>query len=276
MPKARNPNRDKAREMWASDTNITIREIASTLGETESTIRKWKSADKWERAPKNTPKKRSNKRSEKSTKKRGAPKGNQNAKGNRGGGAPIGSQNALVHGGYSKIYWDTLTDEERAMLEDMPRSEEDMLIDQIKLLSVRERRLMQIINYYRCATTEDGKPKTQFITSISTNKENKVFHSEEDKELYEEIAQKKIEEEKISYLFDKVLVSQTTESVHNVIQRLERELTSVQRAKNKAIDSLVNLRKIVEDRDDDWVYRMEFEDMDGIEREIYGTEGTDN
>lgn len=229
MPKARNPNRDKAMEIWLTNTNIALKEIASMLGETESTIRKWKSVDKWERSPK--------KRSE----KRGAPKGNQNAKGNRGGGAPVGSTNALIHGGYSKIYWDTLTDEERAMLEDMPRSEEDMLIDQIKLLSVRERRLMQIINYYRCATTEDGKPKTQFITSIRANKENKVFHSEEDKALYEEIAQKKIAEEKISYLFDKVLISQTAESAHNVIQRLERELTSVQNAKTRAIAELAHL-----------------------------------
>lgn len=269
MAKTKSSERKKACKLYIkSGRTLKNKEIASKLGVSASLIAKWKSQDKWdiESLPKEPSK----------SNKRGAPKGNKNADKNAGGGAPGNNTNAQTHGGYSKIYWDTLTDEERAMLEDMPRSEEDMLIDQIKLLSVRERRLMQIINYYRCATTEDGKPKTQFITSISTNKENKVFHSEEDKALYEEIAQKKIEEEKISYLFDKVFVSQTTESVHNVIQRLERELTSVQRAKNKAIDSLVNLRKIVEDRDDDWVYRMEFEDMDGIEREIYGTEGTDN
>lgn len=35
-------------------------------------------------------------------KKRGAPKGNQNAKGNKGGGAPKGNQNARTHGLFSK------------------------------------------------------------------------------------------------------------------------------------------------------------------------------
>jgi len=33
--------------------------------------------------------------------KRGAPKGNKNAVGNRGGGAPYGNKNAWKHGGYS-------------------------------------------------------------------------------------------------------------------------------------------------------------------------------
>lgn len=33
-------------------------------------------------------------------KRRGAPIGNKNAVGNRGGGAPIGNQNAYKHGGY--------------------------------------------------------------------------------------------------------------------------------------------------------------------------------
>ena len=233
MPKARNPNRDKAMKIWLDNTNIAIKEIASMLGESESTVRKWKSTDQWERVKKNAPKKRSN--------KRGAPKGSKNAKGNIGGGAPENNTNAQTHGGYSKIYWDMLTDEERAMLEDMPRSEEDMLIDQIKLLSVRERRLMQIINYYRTATTDEGKPKTQFTVSVNTNQENKVFHSPEDEALYKEIARKKIEEEKISYLFDKVQISQTSESAHNIIQRLERELTSVQNAKTRAIAELARL-----------------------------------
>lgn len=236
MAKTKSSEREKARKIYIkSGRTLKNKEIAAKIGVSASLIAKWKSQDKWdsESLPKEPSK----------SKKKGGQKGNKNADKNAGGGAPENNTNAQIHGGYSKIYWDVLTEEERAMLEDMPRSEEDMMIDQIKLLSVRERRLMQIINYYRTATTDEGKPKTQFTVSVNTNKENKVFHSPEDEALYKEIARKKIEEEKISYLFDKVQISQTSESAHNIIQRLERELTSAQNAKTRAIAELARLHE---------------------------------
>lgn len=47
------------------------------------------------------------------------------------------------------MYWDTLSEEERALIEDMPKDEELLLIEQIQLFSVRERRIMTAINKYR-------------------------------------------------------------------------------------------------------------------------------
>ena len=233
MPRARNPNRDKARELWINKKPISIKEIALHLGETENTIRKWKSLDEWEPKKRNT--------SKKAPKKRGAPKGNKNAVGKKSG-APKGNKNAIVHGGYSSIFWDTLDDEERACIEDMPQDEEILLIDQIKILTIRERRLLQAINYFRTLKTEDGNPKLQVTTSINTVKENKVFNSPENKKRYEELAKEKIDEGAISYLYDKVSVSQATESVYSSIQRLERELSTVQNSKTKAIEALHRCR----------------------------------
>lgn len=242
MPKARNPNRDKALEIWLANTNITIKEIASMLGETESTIRKWKSADQWERAPKNAPKKRSNKRSDKKPKKRGAPKGNQNAKGHTGG-APEGNTNALKHGGYAAIKHDTCDEVERELMDDMPIDAELLLLDQIREYAVRERRLQHLIQACKTGTLEI---KEQWEENTALSK----LAGEEGKG-----------------------IKQLKESGYARRERLEQELTSVQRAKNKAIDSLIHLRKIAAERDTDAViYRMEYEDMDEIERDIYGTD----
>lgn len=50
MPKPRNPNRDKALRLWEdSGGKRPLKDIAEELGVTSSTIRKWKSQDKWEK-----------------------------------------------------------------------------------------------------------------------------------------------------------------------------------------------------------------------------------
>lgn len=236
MPKARNPNRDKAMEIWLENTNIALKEIASMLGETESTVRKWKSTDQWERSPKNAPKKRSN--------KRGAPKGNKNAKGSHPG-APENNTNALKHGGYATIKHDTCDDVEREMMEDMPTDTEMLYLDQIREYAVRERRLQHLI---QACKTDELAVKEQW-------EENTVLS--------------KLAGE------DGKGIKQLKESGYARRERFERELTAVQRAKNKAIDSLMRLRQAEADRqrETDTVYRMEYEDMDGIERDIYGTDG---
>ena len=65
--------------------NIKISEIAKYLNVSVNTVYSWKRRDKWD--------KRINS-------KVGAPRGNKNAIGNKGGGAPKGNHNALYHGMY--------------------------------------------------------------------------------------------------------------------------------------------------------------------------------
>lgn len=90
MARARNPNRDKAFQLWKeSDGSRLLKDIAEELGVTANTIRKWKANDKWDVEFKG------------SAPIRGAPKGNKNAVGNSGG-APARNQNAKTHGFYSK------------------------------------------------------------------------------------------------------------------------------------------------------------------------------
>ncbi|MGE1211469.1 phage terminase small subunit [Bacillus pumilus] len=90
MARARNPNRDKAFQLWKeSDGSRLLKDIAEELEVTANTIRKWKANDKWDEEFKG------------SAPIRGAPKGNKNAVGNSGG-APARNQNAKTHGFYSK------------------------------------------------------------------------------------------------------------------------------------------------------------------------------
>ena len=97
MGRARDPNRDKAFEIYSENNgNIELVEIAERLGVSAGTVRGWKSKDKWEPKIKGTFQK---KNKERSKNPRGAPKGSKNALGH---GAPKGNTNALKHGLFAK------------------------------------------------------------------------------------------------------------------------------------------------------------------------------
>lgn len=97
MGRARDPNRDKAFEIYSEHNgNIELIEIAERLGVSSGTVRGWKSKDKWEPKIKGTLQK---KNKERSKKPRGAPKGSKNALGH---GAPKGNTNAIKHGLFAK------------------------------------------------------------------------------------------------------------------------------------------------------------------------------
>ena len=97
MGRARDPNRDKAFEIYSENNgNIELIDIAERLGVSAGTVRGWKSKDKWEPKIKGTFQK---KNTERSKNPRGAPKGSKNALGH---GAPKGNTNAIKHGLFAK------------------------------------------------------------------------------------------------------------------------------------------------------------------------------
>jgi uncharacterized protein YjcR len=97
LGRARDPNRDKAFEIYSENSgNVELIEIAERLGVSAGTVRGWKSKDKWEPKIKGTFQK---KNTERSKKPRGAPKGSKNALGH---GAPKGNTNAVKHGLFAK------------------------------------------------------------------------------------------------------------------------------------------------------------------------------
>jgi uncharacterized protein YjcR len=114
---------------------MKYKDIAEKYEVSINTVKSWKKRYGWNRdrgAP-----------SEKSvhTKKRGAPKGNINAKGNEGG-APKGNQNAVTHGFFSKFLPAETLEIMEAMQE---RSAADLIYDQIQIQYAAIIRAQQIM-----------------------------------------------------------------------------------------------------------------------------------
>lgn len=249
-------DREQAKKDW--EQGMKRKDIAEKYGVSENTVKSWISRH-WKNekgAPKNAPKSKKT-----GAPKKGGQKGNKNACGN---GAPLDNDNAQKHGGYSAVYWDTLTDEEKSLIEDMPKDEETLLIDQIKMYSVRERRLLKAINKVKNAKGDVA------LANISRTETKRSFANDEDKQLYEERQAEKVAE-------GKILPGETyslhtfTESKDSVITRLEAELTKVQNAKTKAIAALskMNIEKerlaLIREKDD-----VEIEDTSETDGVLYG------
>jgi uncharacterized protein YjcR len=135
LPRARDPNRDKAYEIYkGADGKIDLVEIASQLNLPEGTVRRWKCTHKWDNE-------RSDKKNERSRKrKRGAQPKNQNAVGNNGG-APEQNKNAEKFGFFSKY----LPEETVSIIQEMPTDPLDVLWDQIQIAYAAIIRAQQIM-----------------------------------------------------------------------------------------------------------------------------------
>ena len=235
-------DRDKALEDYKA--GLSYKEIAEKHDVSESTVKSWASRH-WNNDKKIQTARRKSKqsqlkgkkgRNQKSAKKtqkdapkrRGAPKGSMNAAGNNGG-APKGSKNALKHGGYSVVKWNELTDEERAMAESMQDTDtEDNLHEEVVLYTIRERRLLRAINTMKEVNLKGN-------VEISTNISVHTTGSGSDTSIVGSTKSTNLERVEIAVL------------------RLERELTSVQKAKARTLQTLDEVRRANGKDDDTWL-----------------------
>lgn len=169
MGRARDPNRDKAFEIYSENNgNIELIEIAERLGVSAGTVRGWKSKDGWEHKVKGTLQK---KNTERSKNPRGAPKGNKNAVGH---GAPKGNSNAVTHGLRRRFLPDgisELVDEVRAM------SPIDILWENITLTYAN------LLHAQRILYVQDVEDTTtMLIASTAKGGENYEIHTAWDKQ----------------------------------------------------------------------------------------------
>ncbi len=254
-------DRDKALEDYKA--GLSYKEIANKNGVSESTIKSWAARywnkDKKIKATRNKAKKlqpktdkscnyKNNNKLQKvavEKHKRGAPLGNKNAV---GFGAPYGNknaegfQNALKHGGYSKIYWDTLDDEEINMISDIDTDEEYQLEEQLRLYAVRERRILKAIQMLKSRASKAGDVEMS----------SSVFFTIENSEETVITSEGKIET-KISSKPKATASHKDYEKLEFAVARLEKELTSVQRSKTKVINSLAELRSHKMGDNDEWL-----------------------
>lgn len=229
MNETRAPTNEAVREqvLKAYQKGEKPKALSEKTGISVNTIKSWIKRDKAKSAAsiKDAPKA---KKGASPKGKKGAPFGNQNAKGGRGGGAPLRNHNAEKHGAYSKIYWSEITDEELEMICGMSDDEEWNLIAQIKLFAVREKRLMHRIRVY---AEMNEKNRGLAVKAVSKKKVTEDLVDSEGKPIRDG-EYKKTTETTVT----------NTEAVMGSIMALEAELTKVQRAKTKAIESLSKVR----------------------------------
>lgn len=170
MGRARDPNRDKAFEIFRkAGGSIDLVEIASQLNLSPGTIRGWKSKDDWDTKLNGTLRKNM----ERSKRKKGAQPRNQNAVGH-GGTGPPGNKNAVTTGEFETLFFDCLDSDERRLAEAVSLDKEQLLLQEIQLLTVRERRMLKRIENLRQAdfitvSKKFGIEKGE-ITDLSENR----------------------------------------------------------------------------------------------------------
>nr|DAU11138.1 MAG TPA: terminase small subunit [Caudoviricetes sp.] len=168
MGRARDPNRDKAFEIYSENNgNIELIEIAERLGVSAGTVRGWKSKDKWEPKIKGTFQK---KNTERSKKPRGAPKGSKNALGH---GAPKGNTNALKHGLFAKYLPQEVYEIAQEVSEKQPI---DILWENITLTYAN------LLHAQRVLFVQDTEDNSTFVTSTGKAGTGYEHHTAWDKQ----------------------------------------------------------------------------------------------
>lgn len=231
MSRASSDKKAEAEKLF--NKGMKLIDIAKKFNIPEGTIRSWKNRGKW--GAKSSKKNQCNVAKDEvigdatlQKKKRGGQPGNRNAEGSKGGSAPLRNKNAETHGAYSKVYWDALDEDELDLIDAMDDSEEQQLIMQLQMFSVRERRLMRSIKKYRELETENHGLAVKAVSK--TKKTEDLL----------DLVGESIGNEKYKKVTETSVTN--TEPIINSIMTLEEELTKVQRAKTKAIEALSKLR----------------------------------
>jgi uncharacterized protein YjcR len=140
MSRQRSENRDKAFRLWVkSGRKRASSSIAKELGVSSGLVRKWKYLDAWEAKP---------------SPGKGAPIGNKNAVGNKGGSAPPGNKNAWKNGMYESMWMSQIAVEHKLKLMKIETEPRQILLNEITLLDYREFLLMKNMK-----EIEEGKDK---------------------------------------------------------------------------------------------------------------------
>ena len=147
MARAPDARMEQARELFLEGKKLI--EISELLRIPEGTIRSWKNRYDWDNA---TLQKKRN-----VAKRKGGQPGNKNA---LGAGAPENNKNAVTTGEFETLLFDCLDSDERRLAEAVPQDKEQLLLQEIQLLTVRERRMLKRIENLRQADFTTVSKKT--------------------------------------------------------------------------------------------------------------------
>jgi uncharacterized protein YjcR len=187
MARERSPDRDKAKQMWLeSGGAMKLKDIAAALSVGDSKVRKWKTLDKWDEELKGS----APPETKGSAPRRGAPKGNKNAVGNSSGapagnkraagnkggpGGPPRNKKAVTTGEYETIWLDALEEDEQDLVNQVDTDPIQQADEAIKLLSIRERRMLQRIGKLMNGLTEKQR---RVLNELKAIKDVMTVHDE--------------------------------------------------------------------------------------------------
>ena len=238
MARARDPNRSKAFEIYKEHAgNIDLVEIARQLNISPGTILGWKSKDSWEWQLNGT----LHNNTERSKRKKGGQLKNKNAVGNDGG-APEQNKNAEKYGFFSKY----LPEETREIFSAIDHADPlDLLWHQIQIAYAA------IIRAQRIAYVKNQQDKTKAKIGSFDNGDTYMIQQAWDKQNEFLKAQARAQGEL------RALIKQYDEMLHKDWEAASDE----QRARIAQIKAQTD--KLTGNN-------QEIEDLDEIEREIYG------
>ena len=232
------PEYEEAYKDWRA--GLKYQEIADKYGVSLSAVKSWATRD-WKLRGKSTKKKKvaTKNKGEVATEKLKSATGKVRRRSRVGqAGAPLGSQNNLKHGLYSKLYQDVLSEEEKAMIQDIDFSnEETQLEEQIAMLAIREYRLMKDLERMRATGNPESNKPGMIVDAVIRNEWKKEPEPNLEIEISEKDKKAKIKEKGRSYHL-------TTSAVNSseIIVKFEAELTRVQKQKAKCIEQLAKIR----------------------------------
>ena len=225
--KERSPNSILAEQMYHNGKKLV--DIAKELDVPYGTVRRWKSTQKWDGEK--------SKRKRGRPKKRGAPYGNHNARGNKS--CLPGNQKAVKHGAYRSVFFNFLSPEDRELLDSMDEIDtEDRLLMELRVLTIRERRVLKAI--------EEHKVKEMYVSAIEDKKDERHFsegeEGESERKFYKEV-KRTLAMSGADLPGEAGSKTVRQEASIDLIARLDRELTSIQRQITSDLKQLEEIRQ---------------------------------
>ena len=136
------------------------KDISEKLSVPLNTLKSWRKRDKWERGGATKEVQPTN---------RGAPKGNQNAIGNKGNSRaspPKRNKNAVKTGEYETIFADMLSDEEKDIYSNMNDDPFFILDEEIRILKIRQYRMLKRIKDAEAGLNDEEVERLQQLRKV--------------------------------------------------------------------------------------------------------------
>ena len=210
MARAPDQRVEQARTLY--DKGLKLIDIASQLGIPEGTVRSWKNRYGWDC---NVAKEKRN-----VAKRKGGQPGNKNAEGHGGTGPPR-NKNAVKTGEFETLFFDCLEPDEQKLIQTVQPDKEQLLLQEIQLLTVRERRMLKRIEALKLLEQSSNPEEVQ-----------------EDDELEKAPPGMSVTKYKSGMEKGKPTLLREYEGILGQIQSIEDALTRVQARRQRAIEAL--------------------------------------